>query len=135
MNTGILIVDADALTRGSVTKKLKQRGCTVIEARDLVQANQILRDYTIDVAVIDLVSLQKEALVVLQMLKHVQPRAEAILLTAPEHIALSIKGMKLGAFDDLMVPVDVEALLAKICAALEKIREEGRKLTVAIPEG
>ena len=33
------------------------------------------------------------------------------------HLSLSIEGMRLGAFDDLLMPFDIETLLSRIKAA------------------
>ena len=59
----------------------------------------------------------------IQNIKTDWPETEIIILADQGHLALSIQGMKLGAFDDIMVPINVEALLSKIRAALKKKRK------------
>lgn len=99
----------------------------MIEAEGLGEARYAASDNEIDVALIDLRSLGPEALVAFQAVKRFSPGAEIILLTSPEHIALSIKGMKLGAFDDLMSPVDVDDLFGRVRHALEAAGKKKRK--------
>lgn len=126
MEIKILIVDSNTITRRSLTHQLLHSGCEFVEAENLVQASQIAKRYEIEVALIALDSLKSEALLVLQMIKNDQPDSEVILLTGPETISLSIQGMRLGAFDDLMTPVEIEELLAKIRLAREEVRKKKR---------
>lgn len=126
MEIKILIVDSNTITRRGLTHQLLHSGCEFVEAENLVQASQIAKRYEIEVALIALDSLKSEALLVLQMIKNDQPDSEVILLTGPETISLSIQGMRLGAFDDLMTPVEIEELLAKIRLAREEVRKKKR---------
>lgn len=100
--------------------QLVQRGCSVSEADGLVHTSQEIRSQCFDVALVALGSLKAEALLVIQNIKNNCPETEVIILTQQENLSLSIQGMKLGAFDDIMVPIDVEELLSKIRAAQKK---------------
>ena len=120
MSVNILIIDSEFLTSRSLSQQLVQRGCSVSEADGLVQANQKIRSRRFDVALVALGSLKEEALLVIQNIKNNCPETEIIILTQQEYLSLSIQGMKLGAFDDIMVPIDVEELLSKISAAQKK---------------
>ena len=123
MNVKILIVDGDETSRCSLVEQLRQRGCGCVEARDLVEANHVIHAGGFDVAVINLSSLREEGLLLIRVIKHVHQDAEIIVLIEPEQIGLSIRGMRLGAFDDLMVPMDVDDLCTKIQCARSKSRE------------
>jgi len=122
MSVNILIIDSEFHTRRSLCHQLVQRGCNVSEAGGLSDSYQHFQSDRFDVALVALSSLKEEALLVIQNIKNNWLESEIILLTQHEHIALSIQGMKLGAFDDIMVPIDVEELLSKIRAALKKNR-------------
>jgi two-component system response regulator (stage 0 sporulation protein F) len=113
----ILIVDRDLVNRRSLAKRLTQRGCDVLEAGGLDQVRRLIGRRAFEVALLDLRSLGPEALIVLQVIDRDRPRVKTILLTSPDRIQLSIQGMMLGAFDDVMTPVDVDLLLARIRAA------------------
>lgn len=58
-----------------------------------------------------------ESLSIIRCLRESSDDAAFILLTKPQDMRLSIEGMKLGAFDALPVPVDVDLLLERIYAA------------------
>jgi len=124
MEIKILVVDNNTITRKSLTHQLLHSGCEFVEAENLLQASQIAKQYEIEVALVALDSLRSEALLVLQMIKNNHPNSEVILLAGPETISLSIQGMKLGAFDDLMTPVEIEELLSKIRLARTEVRKK-----------
>jgi len=128
MNPKVLIVDRDGHNRHRLAQRLRQRGCRVALAEGLAQGEKFIRRRKADVVVLDLRSLGDEALVLLQIINRTQPAVRSILLTSPAHIPLSIAGMQLGAFDDLMAPVDVDHLLERLRAALESTRRRGPEI-------
>lgn len=127
MSASILIFDRDRLTRRGLSLQLTQRGCRVHEAESLEQANKIAHSTDIDLALLALRSLKSEALLAIKNIKIYAPETPVILLTEPEDIALSIQGLKSGASDDLMEPVDVEELLSKIRIILDSRRKKLKK--------
>ena len=123
MKRRILFVDRNFSSRRSLFQQMSQRGYHLIEAADVIQVDQIIHQNRIDVAILDLVSLKDEALLIVFKITKTHPGAKIILLREPEQIQLSIKGMQLGAFDDVIVPVNVEMLLSKIQSAFKNKRE------------
>ena len=57
---------------------------------------------------------------VLQRVKSTHPDIEVILLTGIGSAKEGVEGMRLGAFDFLMKPLQIEELMEKIGAAIEK---------------
>jgi DNA-binding NtrC family response regulator len=72
----------------------------------------------------------------LKMIKEIQPYTEVILLTALEEHSLygSIQAMQLGAFDDLLVPLDIHALQKRIQEAFKRKKERVKAKRSAIRE-
>ena len=121
MSANILIIDPEFSTRNSLCQQLIQRGCIASEASGLNDFLQCFDTETrFDVALVALSDLKEEALLLIKNIKSNWPETEVIILTGRGDLALSIQAMKLGAFDDITVPIDVEALLSKIQAAIEK---------------
>ena len=114
MKPEILIIDSEALTRFSLASRLRQEGYQVREAEGRVEAEQTVRDRDIRVALLDLRGLDDDALRLVQGIKSSSPETEIILLTSRDKIALSIQGMKMGCFDDLMAPYDTSVLLTRV---------------------
>ena len=67
----------------------------------------------------------------LEMLKKIKAgfsRTEIILLTGQATIESGIDGMKLGAYDFLMKPCDIEEIINKVAAATKKKRAHDEKI-------
>jgi two-component system torCAD operon response regulator TorR len=117
MASRVLIMETDALSRGSLGSCLKRHGCQVCEADHQMEARRILQEQDIDVVLIGLNDYGTESLSIIRGLRQSSKDTAFILLTNPQNIRLSIEGMKLGAFDALPVPVDVDLLLERISDA------------------
>jgi DNA-binding response OmpR family regulator len=119
MDETILIVDRAETTRRSLSQALTRSGWSVLGAEGVESAGRIVDCERVDVAVLDLASLGEEGLRFLSRIRRHRHPAATILLARPDQVALSIRGMKLGAFDDVAVPVDIDVLSNRIAAALE----------------
>ena len=60
---------------------------------------------------------------ILKALKRIRPLIEVITINRSDQMALSIEGMKLRAFDDFIVPFDLESLVRRIQEACRKTRQ------------
>lgn len=125
--TNVLILDNNSLSRNSLASCLQKKGCRVIETERQSEVLQAVRERDIDVVLLSLTTLKEESMTILMSIKQIRPTTKIILLTSPMDISLSIQGMKLGAFDDLFVPIDVEVLFARVQEASEQKREENGK--------
>ena len=71
--------------------------------------------------------LGREGLALIQSIKATRPTAEIIIINDATHMDLSIEGMELGAFDDFLIPLDINALARRIREAVH-LRKQKRKL-------
>ena len=113
----VLLVDSEQATRASLAGRLRMNGCDVVEAEDREGLERAFQNQDVDVVLMEMRSLKSEALMLLTLARRLGREPQVILLTGRDLIALSIKGMQLGAFDDLMAPFDVAVLLGRIRAA------------------
>jgi DNA-binding NtrC family response regulator len=67
----------------------------------------------------------------LREIKKAYPLVEVIMLTGHATVETGIEGMKLGAFDYLMKPCDIEQLMAKVQEAKSKKSRHEEKITQA----
>jgi len=118
MEETVLIVDRHDATRRSLRNRLKGLGFRVAEAGGVDAAQSVLAHGDVQVQVVDLASLGDSGLLLITPTR--QP--ETILLSRPEQVPLSIRGMKLGAFEDLPVPIDIDILRRSIRSALDGLR-------------
>lgn len=102
----------------------------VFEASQEQEASDLVRRTNLDVVLLGVVGSRQNSLSLLKLIKEIRPYTEVILLTALEEHSLysSIQAMQLGAFDDLLVPLDLRALQNRIREAytkkIERVKEK-----------
>jgi DNA-binding NtrC family response regulator len=122
----VLIVEADEAFRRNISERLHLEGAVVFEAGDEPEARDIAQNRNIDVVLLGGKGMMQRGLPLLRFIKESQPLIEVILMTSSEHHSLyvSIEAMKLGAFDDLLIPFDIKTLLDRIHAASRHKKEK-----------
>lgn len=110
----LLVIETDHLVRDNLTHHLRQRGFTVRTAQNRASVARILEDCAIDVALLGLEGVGREGLEFLRDIRAASPKTRVILMTPPDCLHDAIEGMKMGAFDDVPVPYDIDLLCAKI---------------------
>jgi two-component system response regulator HydG len=129
----LLLVDDDLDFVRSLTPALERRGIEVREAHDGESALEMMVDESFQVAVVDVVMQGMDGLTLLNRLNEADPLLEVIFLTGNPHVGDVRRGLKEGAFDYLIKPQPVEALVDVISAAWERHRhraEEKRRAEV-----
>jgi DNA-binding NtrC family response regulator len=116
----VLLIGEDLRFMGTLSERICAKGVAVSFAQTGSEALAILQSDDIDVVVINVNDLGANGIRILDSMKQAQTFAEFITLTSPASIHWSIEGMKRGAFADLLIPFDLEDLLAKL-------REAGAK--------
>jgi two-component system, NtrC family, response regulator HydG len=115
----ILIADDhDALRRG-LARALREAGHDVEEAPNGNAAITLLHESHFDVVVSDLKMGGSDGLDVLRTTKTLHPTTSVILMTAFGSVNTAVEAMKIGAFDYVQKPFEVEEMEVKIQKALE----------------
>ena len=112
----LLIIEMDDLFRRNISERLRMENQQVFDVSGENEAKRIIQRMDMDVVLLGLGGLKKRGLALLREIKRLRPHTEVILLTPSEDLSLSlsIEGMKAGAFDDLLVPFDMETLLERV---------------------
>lgn len=118
----LLIVESGTAFGQTLSERLEREPYRILFATREKEARRILREHGVDVVVLGLASLKKEGLHLLGAIKKARPLTEVILINTWEHLWMSIEGMKLGAFDDFLVPFDLEAMVRRIQEACSRKR-------------
>ena len=113
----LLLVDDEKDFVNILSKRIKRRNIDVVKAFSGTEAIQALRGQEFDVAVLDLKMEDMDGIEVLKMLKIMDPKLAVIMLTGHGSAEAAEQGIKLGAFDYLTKPCELEELLEKIKAA------------------
>ena len=114
MKTNILVVDDEKDFADLLAERLELKGLTTAVAYDGIKALAWLDDSSCEIVLLDLSMPGMNGIDVLPRIKQDHPDVQVIILTAASDINIAIAGMKLGATDYLIKPVEFEALLAAI---------------------
>ena len=120
LNSGpirLLLVDDEKAFVDVLSKRIKRRNFDVTKAYSGAEAIQALRDQEFDVAVLDLKMEDMDGIEVLKILKIMDPRLAVIMLTGHGSAEAAEQGIKMGAFDYLTKPYELENLMEKIMEA------------------
>jgi DNA-binding NtrC family response regulator len=122
----ILLVDDEVPFVETMTKRLTKRNLTVLSAYSGKEGLEKLKEHPeIDAVILDVKMPGMDGIETLREIKKTFPLVEVIMLTGHATVETAIDGMKLGAFDYLMKPCDIEELVSKVDEArVKKARHE-----------
>ena len=133
MNTvKILFVDDEKPFVDTMTKRLKKREIDVVPAHDGFEALSRLEENSdVEVVILDIKMPNMDGMTALKEIKNKFPLIEVIMLTGHATVETGIEGMKMGAFDYLMKPCDMDQLIAKVNEASKRKRDQEEKIMEA----
>ncbi len=118
----ILIVDDETDFTETMAKIFSRRGISVDTANSCSEAMQIMAAYPFAVIIMDVSMPETNGIQCLMKIKQQWPLSEVIILTGHASVNTGIEGMREGAFDYCLKPIDSNELLEKIELACEKVR-------------
>ena len=118
----VLLVDDEEEFVSALSERLMLRGIEVESALNGEEALASLVDKEFEVVILDVMMPGLGGLEVLRQIKSTHPNTQVILLTGHGSTREGIEGMRLGAFDYLIKPVDIEEMLAKMKEAAKAAR-------------
>ncbi|WP_027180245.1 response regulator [Maridesulfovibrio bastinii] len=131
-NANVLLVDDEIHFVEAIARRLSKRGLKIHEAHSGVEALEVLREVPeMDVVVLDVKMPGLDGLETLKAIKSEYPVLEVVMLTGHATVESAIDGMKLGAFDYLMKPCEIEILMEKISQAKARHDDQMERITQA----
>lgn len=127
----VLIVDDEQEFRDMTIKRLNRRDLNCEGAENGEQALELIKKGDFDVVLLDVKMPGMGGVETLREIKRKKPLIEVVMLTGHASVESGIDGMKLGAFDYLMKPMELEPLLEKLKDAYEKKRIHQDKIEKA----
>jgi DNA-binding NtrC family response regulator len=116
----VLIVDDEKSVRESLRMVLKDR-YEILVAASGEEALASIGDETVDVVLLDIIMPGLDGLEVLERLKEQLLSPQVIMLTATKTVKTAVTAMRLGAFDYITKPFDVDELLLVVERAVESL--------------
>jgi DNA-binding NtrC family response regulator len=131
MKTRVLLVDDEKEFVDQLSERLKHRDYDVTTVYSGQEALDKTRQFLYDVIVLDILMPEMDGIEALKNIKTIRPLAEVIMLTGHATVETAIEGMKLGAFDYLMKPTEIETLTEKINNAYQRKAEQEERIRMA----
>ena len=113
----VLIVDDEVGARESLRMILKT-DYAVFLAKDAEEAILQIREHSPDVILLDIILPDLDGLKLLEKIKQKEPDVIVIMITATKTVKTAVEAMKLGAYDYVTKPFDVDELRLIISRAL-----------------
>ena len=122
MTTRVLIADDDESILWVLEKLLAEKGLDVIKAKDGREAGEALAKNPVSIAVLDINMPGKDGLRLLTEAKEAGSTASFIIMTAESSMKNTLEAMKLGAFDYVTKPFDLNELEIVVERAIENLK-------------
>src|SRR3989442_236501 len=115
----VLVVDDEESVRQSMQRTLRST-CRILEAPAGATALETLRRHAVDVVILDMRLPDTPGIELLGPIRAVDDSIEVILVTAVREVRAAVEAMKLGAYDYLTKPFDVDELRTQVARAAER---------------
>ena len=128
----LLLVDDEKPFLDTITKRLEKRELNVSAVYSGQEAlKELENNKSIEVIILDVKMPGMDGIETLEEIKKRFPLVEVIMLTGHATVETAIDGMKVGAFDYLMKPCDIDVLVTKVEEAAAKKRKHDEKIMEA----
>jgi DNA-binding NtrC family response regulator len=128
----LLLVDDEKGFLDTLTKRLEKRELivsAVYSGKDALV--ELQKNNAIEVVILDVKMPEMDGIETLTEVKKRFPLVEVIMLTGHATVETAIDGMRVGAFDYLMKPCDIDILVSKVNEASARKRKQEQKITEA----
>ncbi len=132
----ILVVDDEASIRRTLREILEYEDLAVEEAEDGQEALDKLRAGRYDVALLDIKMPRRDGMEVLEILAEEMPELPVVMISGHATIETAVEATKLGAFDFIEKPPDLNRLLVTVRNALDRgqLATENRRMRQTLVE-
>jgi DNA-binding NtrC family response regulator len=122
----ILVVDDERMIRWSIQQALSKDGLSVAAVETGEEAVAQATDEMPDLVLLDITLPGIDGIEVLRRLKAVDPSVTVVMVTAIEDVKVAVEAMRLGAYDYISKPFDLDRLKVVVHNALDRheLRQE-----------
>jgi len=120
MSEHILVVDDEESSREAITRALERSGYQVQGVSDPYHVLRILKEEPVSLIITDLKMPGLNGLELLRQTKEINPDISVIVLTGYGTIESAVEAMKIGAYDYLCKPININEMRVVVSKALER---------------
>ena len=120
MNIHLIIVDHEERFLSTAKTLMEKEGIYTKTASSGAEALRMLSENPIDVVILNVEMPGMGGMEILFKIKQRQPLVEVIMMADHASVASAIEGLKNGAFDYIIKPCNIQAVLGKIEEARKK---------------
>ena len=114
MSKKVLIVDDEKSIRDSLEKLLSYEDYAVLTAPEGTAAIDAVRNEVVDIVLLDIKMPGMDGIEVLEELKRMEPFLPVIIISGHGNIDTAVKATKLGAYDFIEKPIDLDRVLLTV---------------------
>ena len=132
----ILVIDDEAAQRDILTGYLKKKGYQIFAASSGKEGIEITKNEPVDIILSDFKMPELNGIEVLEQVKKMNPEISFVIVTAYGTVENAVKAMRLGAFDYISKPVDLDELDLMIERIIEhkNLKSENQLLKTQLQE-
>jgi DNA-binding NtrC family response regulator len=132
----ILVIDDEAAQRDVLTGYLKKKGYKIFSASSGKEGIELARTNPVDIILSDFKMPDLNGIEVLEQVKKINPEISFVIVTAYGTVENAVKAMRLGAFDYISKPVDLDELDLMIERIIEhkNLKSENQLLKTQLQE-
>jgi len=132
----VLIVDDDQSMAETLTKAMTRRGFTVSWRTSAAEALQLLDEQDFDVVVTDLHMEGMNGFAFCERIVNNRPDVPVVMITAFGSLDSAVGAIRVGAYDFITKPFDVEALQLTLSRAVQhrRLRDEVKRLRQVVSD-
>ncbi len=124
MEERILIVDDEEVICTVLAKRLGKEGYSCTTANNGKEALNHFYKNSFSLIISDIKMPEMNGIELLQRVKAIDPKMKMIMVTAYPEIDLAVNAMRLGAYDFIIKPADLDLIVMSVKKALESKRLE-----------
>ncbi|MEK3725126.1 diguanylate cyclase [Paenibacillus sp. FSL H8-0034] len=125
LGSRLLVIDDDDVLRSYLVRRFKLEGYEVDEARDVAEAQKLLREFTYDLILLDLMMHPQSGYELFEFVKE-DPTLKwisLVVLSGRDHIHDKVRCFYLGADDFITKPFQYEELSARVYSLLKRTKD------------
>ncbi|MCL1971382.1 MAG: response regulator [Endomicrobia bacterium] len=116
----ILIIEDEEIVRETLAENVKEKGFLVESAENAASALEMIKRFHYDILLVDYRLPDMNGLALIKEALTISPDSVPIVITGYSSVETAVDAMRMGAYDYLLKPVDIEALVTEITTILKE---------------